>query len=61
MCLQSICLLPLTDPETIGLLATSLSVSFMYWGRGEEEREEGLGDGELGKKKEGQDYNAQMG
>lgn len=51
--LESICSLPWTDPETVDLSATSLSVSFMYWGGGEGPREKGLGDGEVGKKREG--------
>lgn len=51
--LESICLLPWTDPETVDLSATSSSVSFMYWGGGEGPREKGLGVGEVGKKREG--------
>lgn len=37
-------LLPLTDAHTVGLLAATLSVSFMGWDGGERQREEGLGD-----------------
>lgn len=51
--LESICLLPWTHPETVDLSATSLSVSFMYWDGGQGSREAGLGDGEVGEKREG--------
>lgn len=51
--LESICLLPRTDPEIGDLSETSLSVSFMYWDGGQGPREEGLGDGEVGEKREG--------
>lgn len=50
--LESICLLPWTAPKMVHLLTTSLSVSFMSWG-GEGPREKDLGDGEVGKKREG--------
>lgn len=50
--LESICSLPLTDPETARLSVASLSVAFLCWG-GEGPREEGLGDDEVGKDQEG--------
>lgn len=51
--LESVCLLPLTDSETVGFSAASLSVSFKDWGGEEGQREEGLGDDEVGKRKAG--------
>lgn len=50
ICIPCYCLLPLTD--TVGLSAASLSVSFMCQS-GERQREEGLGDEEVGEKKAG--------
>lgn len=50
--LESICLLPLTDTETVNFAAAPTSVS--YWDGGEGQTEEGLGDGEAGRKKEGE-------
>lgn len=51
--LESICSLPLTDPETAGLSVACLSVAFLYWGGEEGPREEGLGDDEVGRNQEG--------
>lgn len=51
--LESICSLPSTDPETAGLSVASSSVAFLYWGGEEGPREEGLGDDEVGKNREG--------
>lgn len=45
-------LLPLTDAHTVGLLAATLSVSFMGWDGGEGQREEGLGDAGMGGEEE---------